>query len=358
MNIINIFISFILAVLIFTLRTYFMYYIMEMNKDSLIRISDSLSEKINVYVSDQVFCQLTNDSRGFLVLKKDDSPNRNKLCNLLIYNYLDQYISQINKCAEDTYSLLEKTSMQSEWSSIKTLSRQIAYQNLVTVTSDQGRVNKTLSLKIDNSKKTKILEALSNNLEDVDLSVFFRGLFQSYLRLPVYQREQVIFADRMAILNKAIKEEVSVSYKNASTHKQNSFFPKLIQHSQHEYFNYAIGQFDNAHHGIGAIRIANMNELYVSQKPAVFSDNFTEIIKKMQRNGVQFSYRNNEKSNYIVTLTKDGFDNYKRRYLERPEPISSPVANADGSVTLKFDCSEFQLKAYFMPFGDNILELR
>ena len=97
MNINNILISFILAVLIFTLRTYFMYYKMEMNKDSLIRISDSLSEKINVYVSDQVFCQLTNDSRGFLVLKKDDSPNRNKLCNLLIYNYLDQYISQINK---------------------------------------------------------------------------------------------------------------------------------------------------------------------------------------------------------------------------------------------------------------------
>ena len=152
-----------------------------MNNDDIRKISDSLSEKLNIYLSDSTLDQLTNDALGFLIKKKDNIPNRNKFCNLLIYNYLEQYMNQINKCSEETYALLEKTLPGSKRALIKSLSRQIAYKNLVTATSDQERSNKTLPLKIDNSKKTKILEALCNNLDDVDLSVFFRGLFQSYL---------------------------------------------------------------------------------------------------------------------------------------------------------------------------------
>ena len=331
-----------------------MYYYNEMNSDNIRKLSDSLSEKLNIYLSDSTLNQLTNDALGFLVKKKDNIPNRNKFCNLLIYNYLERYMSQVNKCSEETYALLEKTLPNSKKPLIRSLSRQIAYKNLVTATSDQGPVNKTLSLKIDNSKKTRILEALCNNLDEVDLSIFFRSLFQSYLSLPVYQREQIIYADRIAILDKAIRKEVSITYKNASTGKQNFFFPKLIQHSQHEYYNYVIDQFDNSHHGIGSIRIANLNDLYLSQRPAIFSDEFAETVKRMQRNGVQFSYSENENPKHTITLTKEGYNRYQRRYLERPEPTSISQINDDGSVTLEFDCSEFQFNSYFRPFEDNI----
>ena len=330
-----------------------MYYIFEMNNEDIRKISDSLSEKLNIYLSDSTLDQLTNDALGFLIKKKDNVPNRNKFCNLLIYNYLDQYMSQISKCSEETYALLEKTFPDSKRTLIKSLSRQIAYKNLVTATSDQGRSNKTLSLKIDNLKKTRILEALCSNLDDVDLSVFFRGLFQSYLSLPVYQREQIIYADRISSLDKAIHQEVSITYKNASTGKQNFFFPKLIQHSQHEYYNYVLGQFDNSHHGIGSIRIANLNDLYLSQRPANFSDEFEETIQRRKRNGVQFSYRENEIPRHTITLTKEGYNKYLRRYLERPKPTSISSNNDDGSVTLEFDCSEFQFNSYFKPFENS-----
>lgn len=312
---------------------------------------EALDGKVNVYVNEEMFNGINEDARNFKITKPSGSVNLNKLCNLIIYNYLEQYIERINHRAEVVYEILQSNGISPDDGKLMDMAKEIAYTDIVAASPSYGSKKRVLSLVIDRDKRATVKEAIFKSFKDIQISVFLRGLIGSYLDLPVYQRELIVYADRIRKIETAIEQHEAVRYKNRESGKIPQFFPSMIEHSKHEYFNYVVGQFDNDRHSTAPVRLANMDDLVLTGVSAVFTDDFETMKEKMLRNGIQFAIQDDQV--HTVTLTPDGYRNFEKRYLERPEPLTT-VFNEDGTVTLTFDCSMFQLEAYFCPFKDNI----
>ncbi len=73
----------------------------------------------------------------------------------------------------------------------------------------------------------------------------------------------------------------------------------------------------------------------------------------MKKNGVQFKIDSDEETVTKIKMTPETIKVFKRKEFDRPIPAE--ILNlSDGSAIYTFDCSRFQLDAYFNPFKDSI----
>ena len=138
------------------------------------------------------------------------------------------------------------------------------------------------------------------------------------------------------------------------TSPRHHFFPDCIEYARHEYYNYVIGQFDNDRHSTCPVRLMTMEEVFLTATEAVFTDDYYAFKERMLKNGVQFPIQDDKV--FTVVLSPEGYRRFTKRYLERPAVISWHLRD-DGSVVMTFDCSQFQLMSYFVPFGDEIVDM-
>lgn len=310
--------------------------------------------KVNINLDEELYAMLCNDAEKFRVIKKDGTANENGFINRVIRYYLGEYVDLMETRYETTLRIITEECPEMNVEKRGRIARNIAFSGIDCCRGSALRPARGLSLYVCADNRAPIYTVINRSFKDVSLSTFIREMLRSFMTLPVYRREQLIYADRIDTVEKAIRMNESVEYVSPGTRRIHHFFPAYIGHSEHEYFNYVVGQLDSENHTTFPIRIANMEDVYLAGNPAVFTGDFPLLLGRMKKNGIQFAIQQDRI--YTVTLTAEGYEAFTRRYLERPVPLTA-VHRDDGSVMMTFDCSEFQLNCFFRPFDGMIVDI-
>ena len=311
-----------------------------MNNDAMDVIKNSLSQKITVYLDEDTNAALQKDFRDF------ETKDISKLINLLVENCVTEYFETIYASIPDIKRKLLEAGCSPE--TIDQTAKSIAFAK-ATAVNPKRKLNRTVNFRLNKKVVNKAVEALYNGPVSLDYSAFFRSMFLSYLSFPVYKREQIVYKQEIDLINSQIERKEKVSYTRKDTGKSHKFNPYTVEPSSHELFNYLIGQFDNGERHKSSIRISKIKDLVPIHEKLSFSENFEECYRVMNQNGIQFAF--DEVEIRSVTLNEKQYGNYERRYLDRPVIIKETSDN--GLHTCYFNCSKFQLEAYFTPFDDD-----
>lgn len=316
------------------------------------RINDikaQLDLKQNIYLSADTFDALIKDMRDFEVFDNKGEINRNDFINRLIYNYSDEYITKITDLAATTRLELEKVITDSSIDF-----DEIATKTVMSVLSKDSdktvRHNKIFSFRVKKKYLTVVAEMICMIPYEMDLSSFLRNMILTYLSLPIYKREQIIYKEEMNKLQLAIDKgiEVSFDYNRHTKLKNHVVSPYSLERSQNEMRNYLVVQSHTKDKPfIMSLKLSKIsNIIFLNKQKAHFSDKFNKCFEAMKRNGI--AYHINEVTIKEVEMNEAAYNTFKAKYLERPALIKYE----DGIGY--FDCSESQLNFYFNPFGDNI----
>ena len=313
-----------------------------------------LEDPIKVYLDAGLYGRIADDAGSFKITMDDGRPNRNRYINLIVSNYLGQYRAQMDRRFEENLEIIKEECRKETGRVQERAARRLAFKEINRGSESGAHSDRSVAIIIDRDNRPLVGEAINVSFKYEGVSVFLRSLIQSFMSLPVYRREQIIFADRLRIINEAIRMKESVKYKNRETGKCHVFSPAVVGYSMHEYYNYVVGQYVNAYHTIAPVRLATMDCVCRSENSAVFTSDFPMLMKRMLKNGIQFAIQ--EDRLFRVTLTKEGYDTFSRRYMEQPAPVKKEFRD-DGSVVITFDCSWFHLNAYFTPFNGQIIDI-
>ncbi len=307
-----------------------------MNTENLYEIKNKLSDKITVYVNADTYSSLHKDCEDF------ESSNLNDFINRLIGNYIEDYYELIDDLSKEIKESLEKYVNEDDLDSI---CRSIAFKKGSAVGS-KGKTEKKINFRLQKKTFIKAVEILYNAPESLDLSSFFRNMFLSYLSLPIYKRERIIYRRTIRQIEDIIRKKEKLSYYRKDTGKTHIINPYTVESSSNELFNYLVGQYENGDKHKTSVRIARIKDIVPIHKTAEFSDNFEQCYKTAKKNGIQFMM--DEVEIRSVVLNAKQYETYSKRYLERPKMFDE---KADGDLHIcYFDCSEFQINGFFTPF--------
>ena len=319
-----------------------------MNKEIMDSIKNRLSLKVAVYVTKDTHKSLEKDLEDFNI------KNMNKFINLLVENYISDYFESVYDGLPEIRRILEENIPNIN--ATDELVKSIAFSK--SNFADHKETKKdTINLRLQKRVVNIAVEALYNAPSQLDLSAFFRGMILSYLALPIYRREQIIYKKEISRINNIIRNKEQLSYSNKLRKKTHVINPYVIDYSSYEMFNYLIGQLDEQKPNITTIRIANMEDIIPIHEKSSFSENFEESYDLMKDNGIQFGMDKTKIRK--IYLNDEQYKTYERRYFEKPRPVNHKMKN--GLHELSFNCSYFQLKSFFTPFdeGDeNIIKIK
>ena len=308
-------------------------------ENSLIEsLRNSFYEKITVYLDDDTKGSLLKDQSDFEI--EDTS----KFINRLIENYVTEYFDMVYGSIPDIKRKLEEADCEID--DIDQIAKSIAFAKSSSVGS-ANKLSEKINFRLQKKVRNKAIEALCNGPTSLDISSFFRSMFLFYLSYPVYKREQIIYKQEIDSINRIIRNSEKMNYTNKDNNNSHSFNPYMIDHSPHELFNYLIGQFDHGDRHNTSIRISKIKDIVPVHEKSFFSGNFEECYEVIRQNGIQFGSIDKVVIRKVV-LNEDQYRHYHRKYLDRPVIIKEKIE--DGKHICYFNCSEFQLKTYFIPF--------
>ncbi len=302
---------------------------------------DRFQEPIKVYLNIKTKELLEDDCEIF------GFNSRNKFYNVLITNYVNDYINHIEIDSKQTLAIMENLISTDSKEEFPIIAKKIVYKNISF--EDIKERSDYISLRINIDSIIQIAEIISATNEDIKFSAFFRDLFSNYLSLPVYRREQIIFNDQYKKIMKSIENKQKISYWNKNTRKSHNLSVHSIEQSRIEFHNYVVGSSDN-YAGAYSIKLSSIGSVRLLDEKSCFNNTFNECYEVMKRNGCQFGVEAPEI--WKVYLTDDDIKIYNNRYLDRPKIRKKGVD--DKGKYYVFDCSKFQLEGYFNPFGGRI----
>ena len=179
------------------------------------------------------------------------------------------------------------------------------------------------------------------------ISSFFRNMIDSYLSLPKYKREQIIYLNNYELINEAIEDKVKIKVFLKSG-EEREVEPYTIANSKEEIYNYLLGMSDgkNKRTVIG-IHLSRIDSIYFLKEKYSLPKEEKEKLDNVITNGAQFPYTNPCVAK--IKLTKAGQRLYKKKYLNRP------IATKIEDDIYHFNCSFDQLSLYFFSFGKDAL---
>lgn len=343
--------AYILIFLLYLENTlYVLWYNLGMNYYERIEdIKLQLEQKQNIYLSINTFNDLLKDMRDFEVFDNKGEINKSDFINRLICNYSKEYIDEITKLADSTKTELEKI-IKDDSIDFKEIATRTVMTVLSKDTDKSVKHNKILSFRVKKKYLATIASVICRVPYEMDLSSFLRNMILSYLSLPIYKREQVIYKEEIEKLNYAIENgiDISIDYRTGNGIKTHIVSPYSIDRSAYELRNYLIVESHKKETpyimSLKIFRISNI--ILLDLQKSHFADDFKTKYKAMKRNGI--AYPINEISIKKVKMDETALSIFNAKYLERPALIKYE----DGVAF--FDCSESQLNFYFNPFGDSV----
>ena len=310
-------------------------------------LQDQLYEKFNINLSEDAYSRITEDAISFNITKADGSANLGKLFNLLVSNYLKNYTEKINTAAGSTYKYLKENFPSLSRADLEEMAIEIAWKNNAMILSEpESLLSKKLPVRVNKNNRKIIIECLGPVINNYFISNHFRSLIDSYLSLPAYTRERILYKEEYDQISKAIDRKVRITYRNVERKKVFVYNPHAIKVSKHEGHNYLIGQ--NEYDLINSIKLCTLSDVTLLKEKAEFRTDFPERLSEMEQNGFQFGI--NEKTATQIRMNPEAIKVFEKKYLDRPEPIDIEE-QPNGDFIYTFNCSTFQLESYFFPFS-------
>lgn len=304
-------------------------------------IYEKLQEPIKVYLNKETKELLEHDCKSFGI------STRNEFYNLLLANFISEYVNQLEGSGKRILSMMEDLIVARNKDELPAIARKIAWKDATAL--DSRERGEYISIRINADNADTIAEMISSAIDNVKVSVFFRNLFLNYLSLPAYRREQIIFIDSYNTITKALKEGLKISYRNRSRKKSHIFSIYSLEQSDLEFHNYLIGSFDHVP-GAASIKLSSIETVRILNEKASFNDTFEQCYQAMEDNGCQFGI--SELKYWKCYLNADELKTYHGRYLDRPA-IYRQGSDDKGNWYI-FNCSRFQLDSFFNAFGESI----
>ena len=302
-----------------------------------------MTEKYKIYLSEDTKTRLATDAELFEFTRENGTVNLNGFLKGLIVNYFDQY-------RNDNEELL--SSVLGELTSIKTLKPKDAdvLANKIIRTyitnKDSGSGKSAVITLTVSGESYEIIKIIENNLlKDNSLSGYIKDMFLSYLSIPRSKREEIIFKDTYASINKAISESRLLSFTSRGHDHKVIVEPYLIAASKEEQFSYLLCH-DQRQKKNRSFRISRLSNVFITshtfKKDKIIED---ELIRKGQRSPHSMS----ADIHAVVQMTERGKQMYTMIVKNRPY-----VTYIDGDL-YHFDWPEMQLEDYFRRFGKDAL---
>jgi len=298
-------------------------------------------EKIKINLSNKSLNDLLNDMVTFEYYKRNGEINKNGFLNTLLKNYFTTYDNMMNSHI-DTYAKILKKHIYQE-NKIAEIVNDLIKTNELLPFKVNKNIEASISFKLINSNHN-IFRVIENKyLSYQSISSFFRNLIESYLSLPKYKREQIIYLPTYELLMDAIKDKRKIKiYLKKDNEKV--IFPYKVSSNKEEIYNYLIGlSYSKNKYTINSIHLSRIDYIYLlKEKFDIEEENITKL-ERVIENGAQFPYTTPCIAQ--IKLTKTGQRLYRKKYLNRPN-----VIKIEDDV-YHFNCSFDQLVLYFFSFG-------
>lgn len=179
---------------------------------------------------------------------------------------------------------------------------------------------------------------------------YLKAIIEEYCAKPFAERELIYYADKVEIIETAIREKRKISVVTAGGECY-IVYPYGIIRDNKSMYNYLAGYSvkygsDEPMHPM-SVRISANNEFRLCSKRQTFCLNASEknnLKTLIKKRGIQ--YMVGEEERICVVLTEIGVKYYNRLLHLRPS-----VTERHGNNEYVFNCTPFQAEAYFTKFG-------
>lgn len=190
---------------------------------------------------------------------------------------------------------------------------------------------------------------------------FISKVLDKYASLTYSEREKIYFNDTWRVIDASIKNKTTFIYKEGSTLKY--YLPYKVSVSNIAPYNYILFKtwLQNSKK-LTEPKLTCKRLLKINAKNIEFFDpnrntykitpaDIESYEKMLKDKDIMFVSENNIEAK--IRISKEGIRNYKSRTHMRPIPtkIEDCNDNGKGSKIYTFNCSESQLKFYFLCFG-------
>ena len=298
-------------------------------------------EKIKINLSKKTLNNLLSDMTTFEYYKKNGEINKNGFINTLLKNYFFIYDSNINKQIEDYTKIVKKHICQDN--KVTEIVNDLISSNELLPFKTNKNIETSISFKLINSNYS-IFRVIENKyLAYQSISSFFRNLIESYLSLPKYKREQIIYLPTYELLMDAInnKRKIKIYLKNDN---ERDIYPYKISTNKEEIYNYLVGlYYTSEKYTVSSIHLSRIEYIYLLKEKYDLNKDHINKLESVIENGAQFPFTNPCLAQ--IKLTKEGQRLYEKKYLNRPN-----VEKVENDIYY-FNCSFDQLSLYFFSFG-------
>ena len=298
-------------------------------------------DKIKINLTSKALNDLINDMVTFEYYKKNGEINRNGFLNALLKNYFSIYDAKASEQIEKFTTIVNNHIFQEN--KANDLINELITSSSFFYFNKQDSLDTSISFKLINSNYNIFRMIESKYLNYQSISSFFRNMIDSYLSLPKYKREQIIYLPTYELLMDAIndKRKIKVFLKSG---EEREVMPYSISPSKEEIYNYLISMSgNNEKKVVSSIHLSRIDSIYLLKEKYVLNKEDIEKLDAVINNAPQFPYTNPCIAK--IKLTKAGQRLYKKKYLNRPIPY------AIEDDIYYFNCSFDQLVIYFFGFG-------
>ena len=183
---------------------------------------------------------------------------------------------------------------------------------------------------------------------------YYRRMFYSYSRLPMFERERILHCETVKKLEEACKKhrEVALSFWSNNKREDHRVLPYSLIHGLDERYNYLLCQEYNEKEKrpmTRSFRLCRIKVKATYRTDEQFDNTVLKHFEKMIKLSPQHSI--NEDTETVIEMTESGRASFRSIYNNRPiqDRIEGPDSN--GIYTYYFSCSQKQLFLYFRRFN-------
>lgn len=304
-----------------------------------------MDSKIKVRLNTEIKEALDKDCFYFGFMKENGKLEKNDFLLTVILNYYTKFVE--NEKAKQNL-IASHISSKDELTKTKTASEIVKELNSRFIIPFEDRHDDIIAFRPNKENKDRFDYIIANIGEGDNLSSFFRSLLASYVRLPLYEREQIMFAEQISTLRNAIKSKKKVFISFKDTNEKCIASPHSIQIASDDLGVYLLAKNEQK---LFSCRLTRISSVIIKDDPVSFTQEDLNILQKSARTAPQFIYNGDEKK-IEVKLTPEGAKKFNSISLYRPQPLEI----VDGIYL--FNCSYEQAIKYFISFGNDAYILR
>lgn len=296
---------------------------------------------------------IRSDAEQFEIYKANgEDINLNRFLSMLIVGYYNGYKQERNETAEAIRELVAPH-VRSNRQKDELTEQIMEHVVLPEVSRRKGKQSVALSLKPTYDTDQIIAEINQSLIGTSDyISQYLRRMLMSYCEKPIYEREKIIFHEKVEFLEEACALGREVSFTTIYNPKViHHVIPYELTHGSEERFNYLLGQEYNKtlkRNIAVSFRLCRINRPSYYLSSGTLEESTREYLEKTKKSSPQYAI--NEDTETCVRLSENGQQSFKSIYFGRPAP-KRREKEKDGSMLYYFQSSLDQLYRYFVRFN-------